>query len=92
MPDEIREVKREWSHWQWTLIGFLCTLLLAISGAILSTYQTRLTTLEVLVHTQGERTAVIEAKFESQSAQVDKRLQRIEDKLDKVLEEKRAGK
>ena len=75
---------RVWmDRWNWAIIVTMASLLIAISGAILNSFNTHVTTLEATVQQHGERIAVIESEVRT----TNNRLQRIEDKLDKILDQ-----
>ena len=68
--------------WNWAIIVALASIVLTLSGGVLSFYYTHMISLDAIVQRQGERLAVLEVEM----ANNDKRLQRIEDKLDRLLQ------
>ena len=80
MPDP--QVTKQLERWTWGIIVALATIILTGGCAFLNSFYSQVQALEVSVIRQGEKLASLEA----QSNTTEKRLQRIESKLDQLLE------
>lgn len=76
---ELSRVKEKVS---WGLIAVLLSVLLSISGAILSYFHAQLSSADMMVRAHGERLTALEVESKDMAA----RLSRMEAKIDQLLE------